>query len=118
MGEKKEKNGENKDEDKKEEEDDDDIETTNEIDDDYTKYDSNTYYSVAHNINETITESAPKRRDLEKWLQDHPNYQETKLNEEQPMDVDESSNMSAKKEEQKEKNGENKDEDKKEEEEG
>jgi len=40
-----------------------------------------------------VGESAPKRRDLEKWLQDHPNYQETKLNEEQPMDVDESSNM-------------------------
>ena len=27
-----------------------------EIDDDYTKYDSATYYSVAHNITEQITE--------------------------------------------------------------
>jgi len=30
--------------------------TNTEIDDDYTTYDSTTYYAVAHNINETITE--------------------------------------------------------------
>jgi len=57
-----------------------------------------------------VGESAPKRRDLEKWLADHPNYQETKLNDEQPMDVDESSNMSkgSKKDDKKEKSEEDK----------
>ena len=32
------------------------FQTTNEIDDECTQYDSNTYYMLAHNINETITE--------------------------------------------------------------
>ena len=32
------------------------LQTSAEIDDEYTTYDSNTYYAVAHNINEKITE--------------------------------------------------------------